>query len=226
MNLEQTDNIDIRYIDSDIHGTTKKLKINCSNTEYCEMTAITKKLSLFDEIFSFFSGYEHDIGHADNIILEFNSDKSNNDSELCEIKKSNINSSELCEMENSDIEYNYYSYGCCPEIPKSILFDRYYLSYVEPNYNSEKGIYELKTLDKLFNSYLKQKSIKLFPSKYNSIYYNIHSDTILFGICKIQYGGKNSSRFVIAYDKTILDKNMIKTIIKDIFIDKKNTETK
>lgn len=109
MNLEQTNDANISYVKTDIHGKSEKLKINHSNIEYCEMTAITKELSFFNEIFSFFSNYEHDIENADNVILEFNSNKSNNDSELCEIKKSETtglettNSNTLCRYTKLDI---------------------------------------------------------------------------------------------------------------------------
>jgi hypothetical protein len=207
-------NKEIYYVDIDNHDINKKVKINYKNIEYCEMTVINSEQSLLEGFFSFFSNYEHGINDTDSVILAFASDKNQ---ELYEVKKSNP--TDICKL---NIDYKYYSYGCCPEMPKSILFDKYYLSYIEPKQNDKNKKYELKTLSKLFNSYTKQKNIKLFASKYNSTYFNIHCDTILFGICKIQYDGQNSSRFVIAYDKTLLDKDMIKTMIKDIFIDKKN----
>jgi hypothetical protein len=172
------------------------------------MTIINNQYSLLEGIFSlFYEDYEHKITNNDSIILEFNS-------ELYQITKTSDIS--------SNINCKYYSYGINQDIKKTILFEEQYLSNIEPQYDITKKSYKLKSISKLFEKYCKLKNIKLYPSIYNTLYYNIYNDFISFGICKIEYIGKETSRFIIGYDKTLLDKSKIITIIKNIFIDVKN----
>ena len=176
--------------------------INDENINFCSMTVINS-VSSIKKVINFFFTNEYTISKNDSIILDF-------DSELYELSESSMSINQL--------EFNYYSFGILPHFPKSIIYkseDKFFLSYNEPLYNNNKEIYT-QNLD-IFKKYCNLHHEKIITSRYNAIYHNIYTSKISFGICKL-YESSHSSKLLIAYDKTLIDKNKIITIIKNIFL--------
>ena len=183
-----------------------KYNVNVDNIKYCTITVIHNQLSMWKKIFKLFdANYEHCISLSDSIVIEI-------ENELFDLD--NLNKSE-CSFVN--IECNYYSFGIQPFFPKSIddkNISSFYLSLIEPEYNNEKNKYYSKHLNKLFDKYFENKNM-IDASLYNCVYYNIHTENIVFGICKIKYTGETTSKYVIAYDNSITKQKVI-IIIKKI----------
>ena len=96
------------------------------------------------------------------------------------------------------------------------------LKYNEPYFN---GVQFTDThIKKLFCGYKSQ--YKLDCSYYCCTYTNIKSDTLGlglglglgFGLTKLKYNGKNTARYVLAYDYTLLNIDELKIIIKQLLL--------
>ena len=163
----------------------------------------------------------------DKDLLRQDKDKQNNYT----IENSNICELNLETQLSVELNYNYYSYGhCSTKFPKNIksihmtnITKIIYLSYIEPYVSN--GILNEKYISSIFH----QKKINIennfklaTTSYYACSYVNIFNDTIAFGICKIKYSGDKISKYVIAYDSELLDKNKIMDIVRTIFLKSKH----
>jgi hypothetical protein len=198
--------MDIKLTNNNL--TQNKYLYNDNNIAFCSMTVINS-VSTIEKIFSFFINNEHTISKNDSIILDF-------DSDIYEL----IETTETIK----DLKFNYYDFGTFTHFPKSIVYNLsnyefkndFYLSYNEPFFDDDKKIYFQNF--NIFKEYCNLHHINIIESRYNCTYHNIHTKELSFCICKL-YECSNSSKLLIAYDKTLIDKTKIITIIKNIFIE-------
>ena len=178
---------------------------NISDIKYCDITIVFNKSdNLLVEMSRFFnwSGENTQIQNSDTIILEY-------DDKMIEFKSTY--------QSDNNIIYKYYSFGSSPYIiPKSIIKevnDKFYLSYIEPTLLNND--YINTHVNDIFAKY--PNKISKIPSCYCCAYRNIYDGTIAFGITKINNSNNKSSRYAIGYDKSILNLEEVKSIIKEIF---------
>lgn len=185
--------------------------IDKENIKYCIITIIHEELSVFNQIYKLFSNnYEHIVTETDKMILEI-------DSEIYELN----------DIKCKDFfEFSYSEYGFSPNMfPKKIRekknnkkFDnKIYLSFIEPSYDEKKSQY---TCD-FTPIYVNYQNFKKDSSYYNIIYQNIFTKNIDLSIVKVKYDGELTSKYIVAYNTKYLDKEKIFTILKKIFIGKK-----
>ena len=197
--------MDIKLTNNNL--TQNKYLYNDNNIGFCSMTVINS-VSTIEKVFSFFIHSEHTISKNDSIILDF-------DSDIYELTETSD--------PNKDLKFNYYDFGKFTHFPKSIVYnlsnykskDDFYLSYNEPFFDDDKQIYFQNF--NIFKEYCNLHHVNIIESQYNCTYHNIHTTELSFCICKL-YECFHSSKLLIAYDKTLIDKTKIITIIKNIFI--------
>jgi hypothetical protein len=190
----------------------KDYNINLSNIKYFTFVVINNEPSIWETLInSLSSNYEHLISNTDSLVIEF-------ESELIDLAES---------VDNENIECKFYSYGIQPFLPKRICSkDKYilsrplYLSLIESELDKKHNKYKLSYLIPLFSKYNLENKTWQDESYYNCVYYNIYTENISFGICKFKYSGEKTSKYIIAYDTTILDKTSLIIILKNIFIKK------
>ena len=189
--------------------TDEVLIIDLPNIKYCTLTIIFNETeNIFTQISRYFNiSGENTIISTDTIIIE-------KDSDVIEFNKNNII--------NNMIKFNYYSYGVSSNIiPKSIVKKNnspFYLSLIESAYDqiNDETNEKYKYIRDLFVNY--SQKINHDITFYTCVYKNIYNNKICFGVTKIKYTSDKTSKYIIGYDKNLLDFEEVKSIIKEIFI--------
>ena len=196
-------------------------KINYPNINYCTLTIIKNKKSLWNKMINLLS-IDND-NKQDHIMINLDSDL-DLDSILVNLElefESKVSIITESSISIPYINFEYYPHGCFRGMPKIITIlqqEPLYLYYIEPKFNKIYYKYILLTLIKLFGPYNKLKKRCLDSSYYNSTHFDINTNEIIFGICKINNLYDDKIKFIIAYNKKILNKDDITIILKNIFI--------